>query len=300
MKNKKRKCPCLFALLLMLSLLSGCRLATDEIAESNDCLIGVFVTTRPLDDVLAEAQRSEGFSLEVESDAVNLNRIYAAKVATEDALISFVFTGLDGIGYFNTVQTDEDGDVYLVPYRDDCLIDAGTTHKIVDGEKGMEMESVIYFLAEDGDRTFLFNPVYQTGDGRVYVTPSIGWRGNDGYTNIMEENTAVTVNGASEITYTKVTTRVESVLPAEKYVLVYMDENHRMLSSHEYMPDGVPLELTVPADTAYLLLETLIRNGDGELFAERQVIDRGNESMATFRARPDGICVKAYTYLTWR
>lgn len=285
---------------LTLTLLSGCQLATEETAESDDRLIGVFVTAKALEDVLADAQQSEEFALAVESDDVYLNRIYAEQTATEDGLTSYAFTGLDGIGYFNTTQTGEDGDVYLIPYRDDCLIDAGTTHKVVDGERGMEMESVVYFLAADGDRTFLFNPVYQTEDDRVYVTPSIGWRGNDGYTNIMEQNRMLTANGESESAYTKVTTRVEGVEPVEKYVLVHMDENHQLISSGEYTPDNVPSEMTIPAETAYLILETYGWNKDRELFAERQVINRDDESFATFQVRPDGICIKEYTYLFWR
>ena len=288
-------------LALLLSLLSGCQLATEEGDKAaEDRLVGVFVTTESLEDVLEEAQKSEEFTLDVERDAVYLNRIYAEQTAAEDGLASYTFTGLDGIGYFNTTQTGDDGDVYLIPYWDDCLIDAGTTHKVIDGERGMEMESVIYFLATDSDRTFLFNPVYQTEDDRVYVTPSIGWRGNDGYTNIMEQNRTLTVNGESESLYTKVTTRVEGVQPAEKYVLIYMDENHQMISSGEYAPGSMPSEMTVPAGTSYLILETYGRNEDGEFLAERQVVNKDDESFATFRMRPDGICIKSYTYLTWR
>lgn len=305
MKNKKLKklflCAPMVMLSLMLSLLSGCQLATEEGDKATeDRLVGVFVTTESLEDVLEEAQKSEEFTLDVERDAVYLNRIYAEQRATEDGLASYTFTGLDGIGYFNTTQTGEDGDVYLIPYRDDCLIDAGTTHKVIDGERGMEMESVIYFLATDSDRTFLFNPVYQTEDDRVYVTPSIGWRGNDGYTNIMEQNRILTVNGESESLYTKVTTRVEGVQPAEKYVLIYMDEKHQMISSGEYAPGSMPSEMTIPGGTSYLILETYGRNEDGGFLAERQVVNKDDESFATFQMRPDGICVKSYTYLTWR
>lgn len=305
MKNKRLKnlflCAGIVILSLMLILLSGCQLATEDgDRASADRLIGVFVTTEALEDVLAEAQQSEEFALAVERDAVYLNRIYADQTLSEDGMTAYAFTGLDGIAYFNTTQTDDDGDVYLIPYRDDCLIDAGTTHKVVDGERGMEMESVIYFLATDGDRTFLFNPVYQTEDDRIYVTPSIGWRGNDGYTNIMEQNRTLTVNGASESVYTKVTTRVEGVQPAEKYVLIHMDENHQMISSGEYAPDSVPSEMTIPAETAYLILESHKCDQNGNMSVERQLVNWGEESFATFLVRSNGICIKDYTYLTWR
>ena len=308
MKNKKLKNLCLSVLLLMqllmLTLLSGCQLAIENAeendTENDDRLIGVFVTTKALEDVLAEAQQTEEFSLDVERDAVYLNRVYADKTSTEDGLTSYAFTGMDGIGYFNTTQTGEDGDVYLIPYRDDCLVDAGTTHKVIDGERGMEMESVIHFLATDGNRTFLFNPVYQTEDDRVYVTPSIGWSGNDGYTNIMEQNRTLTVNGESESIYTKVTTRVEGVQPAEKYVLVHMDEKHQRISSVDYAPDSAPSEMTIPAETAYLILESYRRDLEGNVSVDRELVNQGEESFATFRVRDNGICIKEYTCLTWR
>ncbi len=316
MKNKKLKSLCLSALLLLqltiLSLLSGCQLAIEEgDMPTEDRLAGVFVTTEYLDLFDMEAYvndnlRVVGGEIAVEGNASEYyGRVYAEKTQTDEHRIEYEFTELNGFGYYSLIELGESMlDNYHYTGVDEGISDPKTHYKVTDEGEGVEMDGTLYFPADGRAAVFYFNPVYQTPEGDLYVTTGQGFSADtmvEGqiYSQTMEEVTTITMNGEKESWSTSVTTNIEGIRLPEKYVLIYMDGNSQILRSQEYAPGNVMPEMTIPADTAYLILEAHKLDSEGQPVVDREIVDRGEEHLSTFWINADGICIKGDTILTW-
>lgn len=316
MKRKKAKKLCLCALIgmqsLMLILLSGYQLATEEGDKAaEDRLAGVFVTTEYLDLFDAEAYLNDnlrvvGGEFSVVGDASGYyERVYAQKTVVDDHRTEYKFVGLDGYGYYSLIEFGETMlDNYHYSGVDEGISDPKAHYSDTDGGESVSLDCTLYFPAGGGEAVFYFNPVYQTADGDVYVTTGQGFSTDgmaDGqsYTQTMEESTTITMNGETYSWSTSVTTHIEGIVLPEKYILLYMDESSQILRREEYAPGNIMPEMTIPADTAYMILEAHKRDGEGQPVIDRDVIDRGEDYLSTFWINADGICVKGDTVLTW-
>lgn len=297
---------------LILSLLCGCQLAVEDADKaSEDRLAGVFVTTEYLDLFDAEAYVND--NLRVVGGDISLQgntsdyyeRIYATRMQVDEHRTDYEFSGLDGYGYYSLIEF---GDTMLDNYHysgvDEGISDPKTHYKVTDEGEGVEMDGTLYFPADGSEAVFYFNPVYQTPEGELYVTTGQGFSTDsmvEGqvYSQTMEEVTTITLNGETESWSTSVTTNIVGVILPEKYVLVYMDAQNQILSSGEYAPGNLLPEMTIPGDTAYIILEAHKQGADGEITVDREIVDRGEESFSTFWINTDGICIKGETYLTW-
>lgn len=298
--------------ILMLTLLSGCQLAIEDADKpSGDRLAGVFVTTEYLDLFDVEAYLNDnlrvvGGELSIEGDTSEYyGRIYAQKTAVDEHRVEYEFTELNGFGYYSLIEYgDTPLDNLHYCYADEGISDPKNHYKSTDEGEGVEMDGTIYFPADGSDAVFYFNPVYQTSNGDVYVTSGQGFSTDtmiEGqvYSQTMEETTSITMNGETESWSTSVTTNIEGIHLPKKYVLLYMDNESQILRSQEYVPGSVMPEMSIPADTAYLILEAYKTNEEGGDITHREIVNRGEDSFFTFCLNEKGICVKEYTYLTW-
>lgn len=298
---------------LMLSLLSGCQLAVENADKASaDRLAGIFVTTEYLDLFDVEAYLNDnlrvvGREIAVEGDTSEYyGRVYAEKMQIGEHRIEYEFAELNGFGYYSLIELGETMlDNYHYTGVDEGISDPKTHYKVNDEGEGVEMDCTLYFPADSGEAVFYFNPVYQTSDGDVYVTTGQGFATDsmvEGqiYSTTMEEITTITMNGEKESWSTKVTVNIEGIRLPEKYILLSMDESNQILRAEEYAPGTVMPEMTIPSDTAYMILEAHKLDGDGKLIIDREIIDRGDEYLTTFWINTDGICVKGDTILTWK
>lgn len=305
-------------LLALLLLLTGCQLARPDVGavQSGDRLIGVLVTKEYLDlfDVEAYFQDHTSELLKggdhvVEDTQPYEGRIYATM--TMEALPDgdggtmehpkYAFEGVDGSFYFVFSVSEEDGPGYTATQSGEEISDGQTSLFYSDQEEAMELEATIYYAPQVGEEVtgFYFNPVYQTADGRVYVMSGSGTSTSvDGagvsFSHTLSEENTQTENGVSKIWRTSVKVTVESVDPPERITVLQMGEDHRILSEISYEPGTLPETMTLPGETAYLIVET-ISGGS----VNRELVDRDAENLETFRCRDDRICVKQTTYLTW-
>ena len=297
---------------LMLTLLSGCQLAVEDADKaSEDRLAGVFVTTEYLDLFDADAYlddnlRIVGGEIAVEGDASEYyGRIYATPMQVDEHRTDYEFSGLNGYGYYSLIELEDTMlDNYHYSGVDEGISDPKTHYKVTDEGEGVEMDGTLYFPADGSEAVFYFNPVYQTPEGELYVTTGQGFSTDsmvEGqvYSQTMEEVTTITLNGETESWSTSVTTNIVGVVLPEKYVLVNMDAQNQILSSGEYAPGNLLPEMTIPGDTAYIILEAHKQGTDGEITVDREIVDRGEESFSTFWINADGICIKGDTHLTW-
>ena len=142
-----------------------------------------------------------------------------------------------------------------------------------------------------GDRQVIFNlyPIYQTSDGRIYLTRgnSMGMSGADGasITHTLTSDKTETIGGKSE----RVKVRVA-------ITVAHMDENDDLLKLEEFVPDALPESITAADGAAYLIGTSYGQDGDGET-AEYDICSRSNDSapyaysnLDTFRYQDGKLC----------
>ena len=153
-----------------------------------------------------------------------------------------------------------------------------------------------------GSRQVIFNfyPIYQTDDGRIYLTRgnSMGMSGSDGgsVTHTLTSDKTETISGKSERVKVKVAITAVSRPTPTKFTVAHMDENDRLLKLEEFAPDALPESIT-PVDGASYLIGTSYGEGwDGET-VEYDICSRSNDSapyayskLNTFRYQDGKLC----------
>ena len=121
-----------------------------------------------------------------------------------------------------------------------------------------------------GDIQVIFNlyPIYQTSDGRIYLTRgnSMGMSGADGgsMTHTLTSDKTETIGGKSERVKVKVAITVVARATPTKFTVAHMDGNDNLLKLEEFAPDALPESIT-PVDGAVYLIGTSYGEGwDGE------------------------------------
>lgn len=179
--------------------------------------------------------------------------------------------------------------VYFDPY-------AITKETITDGATGVEMEHIAFYT----------NPVYQTPEGAVYVTSGMGNShsvakdlGMDSFNSstTLTDSVTETVNGKTTETENKVTVNYQGVRMAQSITILEMSDSNKQLRSKSYLPAEFPTELTVGADTAYVIVETLSADNEGTETVSRQICsaDHPDESFDVFVPAEKGFAIKQTT-----
>lgn len=240
-------------------------------------------------------------------------RIYAERIEEEyTAFDGSVHTRTDfrfpealgGEALICPTLTDEDGFDYTCSINGRIFSDTHTHVKSSDAGTGIELSATVYYdpltirresinaLYEDGTEgveqhiCFYHNPVYQTPTGEVYVTSGSGHSHNvdddispygDRSSFYLTQSFSSTVNGETQTVDSSVTVNMESVRYAEKFVILEMSADNKLLHMSEYTPDTFPHELTVGSDTAYVIAETHSRGEQDEPIISRQVCTADSE-----------------------
>ena len=130
-----------------------------------------------------------------------------------------------------------------------------------------------------GDRhvIFKFYPIYQTDDGRIYLTRgnSMGMSGADGVsvTHTLTSDKTETIGGKSERVKVRVAITAVSRPTPTKFTVAHMDENDDLLKLEEFAPDALPESITAADGAAYLIGTSYGQDGDGET-AEYSICNR--------------------------
>ena len=308
MKNRT-KTGLIFALILaavfLIGLLDG-GAASSAAAESEEegMLIGVFVSEEDIDT---------GDDLKVTSPGKfswTKGRLYAER--TEEG---WRFPDLpDGGGIFSVLpmesdNTDPEAERRLLTGCFPEIVYIGNLGK-ADGRSNVNRESGTDQLDIDlsgevyacGDRQVIFNlyPIYQTSDGRIYLTRgnSMGMSGADGasVTHTLTRDKTETIGGKSERVKVRVAITAVSRPTPTKFTVAHMDENDDLLKLEEFAPDALPESITAAPGAAYLIGTSYGQDWDGET-AEYTISSRSNDSapyayskLNTFRYQDGKLC----------
>lgn len=124
---------------------------------------------------------------------------------------------------------------------------------------------------------FKFYPIYQTSDGRIYLTRgnSMGMSGADGVsvTHTLTSDKTETIGGKSERVKVRVAITAVSRPTPTKFTVAHMDENDDLLKLEEFAPDALPESITAAPGAAYLIGTNYGQDWDGET-AEYSICNR--------------------------
>ena len=219
----------ILAAVFLIAFLDGGAVQSAADEEEEGTLIGAFVSEEDLDIDDLEVTATGKIQWK-------RGRLYAEKWEK-----SWRFPNLpDGGGFYSALRTETEGE----------LAGSTTPQHVSFGE--IKTTNMAYHVYDDngvrttdidlsgevyacGDRQVIFNlyPIYQTSDGRIYLTRgnSMGMSGSDGgsMTHTLTSDKTETIGGKSERVKVKVAITVVARATPTKFTVAHMDGNDNLL-----------------------------------------------------------------------
>ena len=269
----------ILAAVFLVAFLDGSAMQSDA-AEEAGVLIGAYVSEEDLDldDLIVTATGKFQWKS---------GRIYAEQTGK-----SWYFPTLDDGGGIFCAQISEEGTDYPTVVHFGGLGKARSRVNVSDADgirtTDIDLSGEVYACGDE-HRIFNFYPIYQTPDGRVYLTSgsSIGVSGDDGgsVSHTLTSDKTESIGGKSERVKVKVAITAVSHPTPTKFTVAHMDENDTVLKLEEFAPDALPESITPADGAAYLIGTSCGFDRDGET-AEYDICSRGDDGgLHTFRYR---------------
>lgn len=294
------------AALIIISLITllaccGCQLAVEGQGsmENTDALCGAFITFEYLnvddsfvDSIDWNAAMNGGQTPFYDPEA---QKIYAAR--NDGTHTEYYFEGIEGQRLFNIfISGEEENTSYSSSYSDALLMDRKSAYNVTDEGTEITIEATLYVCPRaygGGEELDCYlNPVYQTPDGQVYMTPGSGL-GADlsegcSISQTLSGSTEKTVNGEKEIRSASVKVTVTAIDEIKKYVLKQLDDKDQVISSLDIVKDNIPKEAAFEDKTVYAILEKHCVNAEGKAYIERSFADMSQDYMGIRFINEDG------------
>lgn len=283
----------ILAAVFLIAFLDGSAVRSDA-AEEAGVLIGAYVSEEDfdLDDLIVTATGKFQWKS---------GRIYAEQTGK-----SWYFPTLDDGGGIFCAQISEEGTDYPTVVHFGGLGKARSRVNVSDADgirtTDIDLSGEVYACGDE-HRIFNFYPIYQTPDGRVYLTSgsSIGVSGDDGgsVSHSLTSDKTESIGGKSERVKVKVAITAVSHPTPTKFTVAHMDENDTVLKLEEFAPDALPESITPADGAAYLIGTSCGFDRDGET-AEYDICSRGDDGgLHTFRYR-DGSLTAVEIRVDWK
>lgn len=285
----------IFALILLVCLLSGCQLASEEKHEDQrqDKLVGVFVTFEPMElgfDIEGWLNDNPGA---LKDGDVTLEpgegMAYQEKLPVTLSEEGWIVPGHEGISvgrYWN-------GE-YWTGFSSEGICELNSNIAATDAGDNIAVEGTVYFPA-DAEVMLCTNPVYQTPEGEFYVIQGNSFDSaveTGSMSQSVKDEKTWTDDGTAYTFCAEFKTTVQGVELAEKVVLVWMDANHRELERAEYDPRELPE--SIEADCAYLIVEEItVAN------ITRTLYQPEDEQITVYYQGDQPWCLPKFTKLLW-
>lgn len=285
-----------FAVILFTGFLGGCTLANPDAGakESEDRLIGAFITSEYLDLYDMDRYLNDHASQVINGDSITVGRgsKYEGKlVATVDKEAG------ESASQWKISFGDTEGEYILLPLTRDeegnetaeNICSAGISapylnYSVADGGDSREISGTVYEIADGkGDSTYYVNPVYQSENGEIYALTGNGYSNgsSDSEENTMSatltaENT-FTENGKSRKEVDKVTVQFAFMYRPVDTIVYQMNAANQILKKVIYDPTSVPDTIKPENGAAYILVETRKKDPSGKLVSSRTLLDLKEE-----------------------
>lgn len=287
----------LLAILLVLCLLTGCQLASEEKPknEMKDKLVGVFVTFDYMGSESDIADWLEEHPEAMQGEDIVLNFAEGMENSTwipmQAGESEWIVSGVEGLSmgeYWN-------GE-YWTGFTTEGFCDVRTHVQAYENADAVWNEATIYVPMDAEVMTYV-NPVYQTEAGDFYVIPGTGMFGavsSGGMSHSVSEEMTWVEDGEESTFSAKFTVAIEGTNLAEIVTVVQMDEDHKKLAWTEYVPGQLPDTFTPEKDTAYLIVE---EHGAGETV--RSLIQHGDQYVTVYYQSEDFWCMPDMMEILW-
>ena len=303
----KKRLAWIFIICIMLT---GCRLATDEVNDkglvNQDELVGVVVTQEHLDLFDMEAFLRENPQAILKGGEIDTTgyegRIYAQEVVeestTEDGVpcttTYYNFDHVDGMALldYHAQTVLEDGTVLADMMVGDCSDGILSVAYL-----GDRLEGTIYVPEGSGEVLFFTNPVYQDSEGRLYLVAGTGSSTNELSGSMWHTITAEStenLNGETTTRTREVVITMESAQVPDKVAIVQMSGENEMLDRQEFTPETMPENLTPVDGCSYILVEEYV----GEEL-KRTMIEPDTAYISVFIRTENIYCSTAATEILW-
>jgi len=296
--------------------LSGCQLAKTPVsgeATVEDRLVGVFITTDYIDLFNAE----EYFIDKMNNENVDIDdyrgRLYATPVGTElitnshtgeseELVTEYEFEGVEGIKYIAIHEEDVAGmgyssscfDAPLAWTKESTVVRDVDTHS----EYELKLESELFF-SKTG-LVLCINPVYKTAEGDIYAVNGSSCEVNIGGQKYSLNNSSTrTINGVTETYSSTVSVAMTLVDTSEEMTLIFMDADSKEVSRTTYKSSEMPDDIKMVNGAEYIIVESAGTDKDGNAITVRNLYDKKNNKIPSFRDRGDGICIKRLSEVVW-
>lgn len=286
----------LVCVILLLSLLSGCRLALEDMPENTDRdrLVGVFVTPEHLDLFDAEAYFNDNIDQIIKGGEIRDNgaayqkRLYAQRV-------NDVLSVGDVEGWFYCAPRLEDENGEYIAAEGSPVFSDGYTHIFSGTTERLELGCTLYVSSNADFVSAYINPVYQDSDGNIYVLSGSGISCNGlaqggSMSQSVEENETITADGETREKGSKITVTIAGKDPTERLTVYEMSGEDSLLARYELDPDDLPGEWKITPGCEWLI----VREND-----ERSVYGPEDETFAAFELWDNGLCVKKEIKILW-
>lgn len=170
----------------------------------------------------------------------------------------------------------------------------------------VSMTAVIRFVPGPEETLFFFNPVLMAASGEVFALPgdfmavsgAMNPPGSAVGQTVRDERTR-REDGRETTDTTTIAVEISAVRAPVEIRLVQFSGAHALLRSETFAPGSVPEVLVPLAETEYILLETVEKDGSGECFTRREAVGRDTDGLNTLSCGEDGICVSHYHDVRW-
>lgn len=290
-----------------------------------DRLIGTVVTTKSLNtfdmeaylndnigDIVKGSRKGETVQIENGKNEYN-NKIYARPVTvtteTDDGEKvthkEYVFDDIDGFWIFDAkIPSTETEESYT------CLCSEGgisnvrsKIHHTDNGVEEIELTADVYYSYELWGTVFYMNPVYQEGDGDIYVVEGMGYSvtgdkgsidGDASGSQSLSDKITVNEDGVETLMKSTVTVNYIPVYVPDEISFIFMNDANKAISELSFAPSQVPEKIAVPEGTEYVIVEK--KNEEGSLV---DVAGKNCENAEYLCEDSDGICSVRGVVLEW-
>lgn len=319
---KRKECAAALGILSAM-ILSGCSLAIPGAGAEGgeDRLIGAFITEDYPDLFDMEAYLQDHVSQFKNAGEIQIGntvgyeqKLYAVidKKGSENASDwDISFGELEGISFFAVNHESSEGAQTWDSVYSAGISDVSTDINVTDDSSELSLKGTIYIVPGQADKdiAYYMNPVFQTADGRIYLTGGSGFStsGESGeesvyFTSTLDGEVRTTGNGKCKTEKSSVALSYATMYPPVGIALYQMDEAHQCLKKQEFVPGTLPESLKLEPGAAYLLTETEKERLSGERFFTRAVYDNREDAeniMKTWYESGNGILAGQETVLEW-
>lgn len=318
MKKKARVVAC-YLIVCMLFALTGCRLAREDAGVNTyeDRLVGVLITAEYLDLFDFEGYLDDnigsisGGEIIIDGRAVEYQgRLYATllnKMLTNEKtgetieIEKYVFAVVDGMSFYaaKVPATAARGN-FVASGSDEAISERHVSLNSGDKANITTLEGTVYISPTGHDRTYYFNPIYQSADGRVYATTGsglvAGGTDSEGVVSAQTLDARYTMTENGKTVTDSVSVKISFIVMyrPEKIVVLQMDAESAVVSRMEYATGEVPKTITPEKNMAYIVVETHKTDSAGNAQTSRKLYGKDAESLEAFFCREDGVCIQQW------